>query len=185
MKNQLMYTIIGVFIFVIAISGATYAFFTSATRASNNVNTNSNKMNIEYSGGGSFDGPMKMVSSRDQGYTTTINMHTTNNSVSPNVTLYIYIENITNNIAIDGFTWEVCANRANDTERCNKGTFAGKSNDTNNNTIDIMTYALNTSPTEFKVYLWLDGSKISTDISGASFKGYIAAKSENFTAKFT
>lgn len=184
MKKQLTYTIIGVLLLTFVIASSTYAFFSSAFSGNNNLNAVSSNMDIVYSGSGSFSDTMTIVANKEEGYRKTISMHTTNDSVHPKINLYINIENITDNLKIEGFVWEICAERGTETPICNNGNFSGY-NSTTNNSVPILTnYSLTTENTNFKIYIWLDGSKINTSLTGASFSGYINAISENFKARF-
>ncbi len=178
------YIIIGVTLLVVIIAGSTYAFLDTVITHYGDANANSSNLNIIYSGSGSFSEPMVMVSSKEQGSSTTINMYTADNSVSPLINLYINIESMTANLSIEGFIWEVCATRGQETPVCNSGNFSGYDSTTNNVVPILSNYRLTTDNTTFTIYLWLDGSRISTSLSGASFTGYIDARSENFRAKF-
>ena len=184
MKKQIIY-IIGVLLVAIIIVGSTYAFLNAMVTAPDEVNANSSNLNIVYSGSGSFNETISIVSNRNEGSSTTINMYTANNSVSPLINLYINIQTMTPNLAIEGFVWEVCAVRGSETPECNSGNFSGYDSTTNNVVPIVSNYRLTTENTAFTIYLWLDGSKINTSLSGATFSGYIDARSENFRAKFS
>lgn len=185
MKKQLFGTITAVFLLAIVVSGATYAFFRTTITPTNNTNVNTSIMNIVYQGGEEITGPMQMVASRNEGFSTEINVHTTDESVRPTISLFINIDRITANIAVEGLIWEVCAERSGDQTVCKTGNFLNY-NDTNNNKLYIYPdYQLNNTNTKFTVYIWLDGSKVDNSVSGGEFSGYIGAESEHFTAKFT
>ena len=184
MKKQIIYTIIGIALIAVAITGSTYAYLSSTINSRDDVNANSSNLNIVYSGSGSFNETISIVSNRNEGSSTTISMYTANNSVSPLINLYINIESMTDNLAVEGFIWEVCAIRENEPTVCNDGNFFGYDATTNNVVTIMSNYRLTTVPTTFIIYLWLDGSKISGTLDNAQFSGYIDARSENFRAKF-
>ena len=157
MRKQIIYTIIGISLIAVIITGSTYAYLSSTINSRDDVNANSSNLNIVYSGSGSFNETISIVSNRNEGSSTTITMYTANNSVSPLINLYINIENMTENLAIEGFIWEVCAVRSSETPVCNDGDFS-EYDDTTNNVITILSnYRLTTVPTTFTIYLWLDG----------------------------
>lgn len=184
MKKQLVASIVAMLLLAVVVVGSTYAFFVTTLSSSNNVNVDTSIMNIAYTKGTPLNGTMQMVSNRNEGYITSINIRTTAESVTPTITLFLNIEEISNNIAVEGFVWEVCAARSGDQTVCRTGNFAGY-NDTNNNVIALYPdYQLSTTNTTFTVYLWLDGSKLDDSIIGGSFSGYIGAQSEQFTARF-
>ena len=185
MKKKVLNYILIVTLIIVLVSGATYAFFRASTDAANYINSNTSQMNIVYTKGNEINGAIRMVSNRTEGYNTTINIHTTNNSVNPEISLFINIEELTQNLSITGLIWEVCAAREGDETQCRSGNFSGY-NDTNNNIIYIYpNYALSTVNTQFTVYIWLDGANTNNSVVGGVFSGYIGAESENFTARFT
>ena len=185
MKKQLLNTILIIFLLIIVVAGGTYAFFSTSLSPKNTANFNTSIMNIAYSGGNEISGAMQMVATREEGFKTEINIHTTNNSVAPKISLFININEITENLRIEGLIWEVCAERSGNQTVCKIGNFRGY-NDTNNNIVYIYPdYVLSSVNTKFTVYVWLDGSKTDETVSGGRFSGYIGARSENFTAKFT
>lgn len=185
MKKQLIGTIVFVTLLVAFVAGGTYAFFKTAITPNNNLNFNTSVMDIAYTKGNPIDGPMSMVANRSEGYSTTINVHTTSDSVNPTIDLFINISEITENLRIEGLIWEVCAVRSGDSTVCKTGNFAGYNDTTSNQVIIYPNYQLSTTNTEFTVYIWLDGSKTDNSVEGGSFSGYIGAKSEQFTARFT
>ena len=136
------------------------------------------------SGSGTFSETITMGADRTEGSSTTVNMYTTSNSVHPLINMYLNINTLTANLAVDGFIWEVCAERSGETPVCNSGNFQGYNSTNNNEVLILSNYRLTNVNTAFTVYLWIDGSKITGDLTDAQFSGYIDARSENFKAKF-
>ena len=184
MKKELMYTITGVLLLAIVVTGSTYAFFGTLVNSHNNLNANASSLNIVYSGSGTFSETITMGADRTEGSSTTVNMYTTSNSVHPLINMYLNINTLTANLAVDGFIWEVCAERSGETPVCNSGNFQGYNSTNNNEVLILSNYRLTNVNTAFTVYLWIDGSKITGDLTDAQFSGYIDARSENFKAKF-
>lgn len=183
MKKQLIYSIIAVFLIMIIIIGSTYAFFTSTAKASNSATANSKKFEVIYTGGGkSLDGSLDPCTKKEDGINTTVNIKMAQNSALAKATLYINIEKITSNLAVEGFIWEVYGtNESGEEVYYKKGNFAG-TNDTDKNTVNIVEdYQLSYENTSFIVYLWVDASKVNESILNSEFKGSLGAKTENFT----
>lgn len=183
MKKQLIYSIITVFLIMIIIIGSTYAFFTSTAKANNNAAANSKNFEVIYTGGGqNLSGSLKPCAKKEDGINTTVNIKMAQNSALARATLYINIEKITSNLAVEGFVWEVYGTDPNGTQvYYNKGNFAG-TNDTDKNTVNIVeNYQLSYENTSFTVYLWVDRSKVDNGILNSEFKGSLGAKTENFT----
>ena len=186
MKNKVWYIIVFVILLILVIGGATYAFFLGSIKGTNNVNTNSKKFEILFTGDESLAGNLYMTSSKTDDYKRTVKVKTGQGSVQAKLNLYINIEEISENLAVQGFVWEVYGYQNGTQVFSNSGTFAGKSADTGNNIIDLTDftthpYTITEDETTFDVYLWLDGSKVDGDILGTTFRGNIGARSENFT----
>lgn len=183
MKKQLIYSIIAVFLIMIIIIGSTYAFFTSTAKANNNAAANSKNFEVIYTGGGkNLSGSLDPCTKKEDGINTTVNIKMAQNSALAKATLYINIEKITSNLAVEGFIWEVYGtNESGEEVYYKKGNFAGI-NDTDKNTINIVEdYKLSYENTSFTVYLWVDANKVNESILNSEFKGSLGAKTENFT----
>ena len=186
MKNKVWYTIAFVTLLVFVIAGATYAFFLGSIKGTNIVNTDSKKFEILFTGDESLTGNLYMTSSKTDNYKRTVTVKTGQGSVQAKLNLYINIEEISENLAVQGFVWEVYGYQSDTQVFSNSGTFAGKSAAIGNNTIDLTDftthpYTITEDETTFDVYLWLDGSKVDDSVLGSTFKGTIGARSENFT----
>ena len=182
MKKPTIIMIISVLLLTIVVIGSTYAFF-SASIDSNNMTANASKFEVIYTGNARFDKQISLSTSKVEESSTSVNIRLGEGSVAVNAILYIMIENISEKLAVDGFNWEVYGYKNNKQEYYNSGTFEGK-NSTTNNTINIVeNYLLSEDNTEIKVYLWLDGNKVGNEVMNTSFKGYIGAKTENFSGE--
>lgn len=185
MKKQLLYTIIAVLcIMVVTISG-TYAFFMLNIAGNTPTNTASSNFEISYVGGGStFDGPLDLVTNRNDGYKKTLKIKVVNGSVNAKLNLYLQIEELTSNLAISAFKWEIYGfNSSNQQVYSNNGTFSGYSASAGSNVVNLVNYdyTLTSDETTFDIYLWLDINGNVNDVFGGSFKGHIAATTEQFT----
>lgn len=168
---------------MIIIIGSTYAFFTSTAKANNNAAANSKNFEVIYTGGGkNLSGTLDPCTKKEDGINTTVNIKMAQNSALAKATLYINIEKITSNLAVEGFIWEVYGtNESGEEVYYKKGNFAG-TNDTDKNTINIVEdYKLSYESTSFTVYLWVDANKVNESILNSEFKGSLGAKTENFT----
>ena len=182
MKKYVMISITSTLMLILLVAGSTYAFFsTSAETANNGVFSNTAKLNVIYNAGNIINESLSVASNKDGGYNTTVKIKLAPNSAKAKANLYIHINEITTNIANEGFTWEVYGYMNGNQIAYNKGSFNGY-NDTNNNIVPIINdYILSETETSFTVYFWIDGSKTGNSVIGGTFKGYIGAKSEELT----
>ncbi len=177
MNNKLFYSVAGVLLVVMMIAGSTYAFY-SASANSSELEMDASALEVIYTGGTSLDGEMPIVATKEEGYITELNIKVGANSTEADATLFIHIDEITQNLAIDGFKWYVVGTKSGNQVYTNSGNFFGK-NATNNNTINIVEhYHLTTANTVFTLYMWLDGNMIDNSILGGSFSGYVGASTE-------
>lgn len=181
MKKQILYSIISTLLLTIAVIGSTYAYFSASTNSNKNIEGTSKTFDVIYTGGTTISGPLSLGIKKEDGLSTTVNIKMAAGSALATATLYIDIEKITSNLAIDGFIWEVVGTKNNTQVYYKKGNFSG-TNDTTNNIVNIVeNYKLSEENTSFTVYLWIDGNQTDNSVVNAEFKGYIGAKTENFT----
>ena len=180
MKNKVTISIIIVVLLIIVVVGSTYAFFSSvATSNNSNVTSSAEKYEIVYQGGTQIDGDIKMLSNHNGADSTTVQIGLANGvNVTVNATLYIKVTEISEELDVSGFKWEVYSVNGDVETLKNSGTFQGAGNGSE---INILTMPLTTTLTSYKVYFWADGNSIGNEISGTSFKGYIGAKSDIIT----
>lgn len=177
-KNVL--TILGILLLIIiTIIGATYAYYSIVVSGNNNVQANSKKYEIIYRGGTHLTGDMQAVSQKEDGKITTVEIGLASGSAIANATLYINIINISSNLAIAGFKWEVYRINGANEVYVNSGNFSGKAT---SDEIPIVTnYQLSETMTQFKIYLWIDGNNSGNGIDGGTFEGYIGARTDALT----
>jgi len=181
MKFKIIPTTLAIVIFTITIVGSTYAFFTATVSANNAVVTSAKELQVIYSGGTEISGTMSLAANKDQGKSTTLSIKVAEGSVQAKATISLVIDNICEELATNGFIWEVVGTKDGTKVYENSGTLAGTEND---DQVDIVEdYLLDFAETEFVVYLWLDGSKYGNEVIGKSFGGHIIASSEPFTAE--
>lgn len=181
MKNKITYLIIAILLLIIIAAGSAYAFFSVSAKANNNLEATGKKFEVIYTGGSHISGTLEMVSKREEGLNTTVNIRMAKNSANAIGKIYINVEKITSNISVEGFIWEVVGIKNGDQVYYKKGNFKGI-NDTDNNIVTLVeNYLLTEDNTAFTIYLWVDGNKVDNDILNSEFQGYIGAKTENFT----
>ena len=184
MKKNTIYSIIAVLLLVIVTAGSTYAYLSSTvTTPNNSILSSTRSLNIIYSGGTTINNSMSVASNKNGGYNTTVSIRLAPNSAIARSDLYIYINEITQNIAIEGFIWEVYGYKNGVQVYSNQGNFDGYNSTTNNKVLIVDNYLLSEDETTFTVYFWIDGSQTNNDVLGGSFSGYIGATSEEFTAQ--
>ena len=184
MKKYMRYSILVVMLLLLITAGGTYAFLsTSASTGNNSVFSNTSRLNVIYNAGTEINAAMSVVASKEEGYNTTVSIRLAPNSAVARSDLYIYINEITSNIAIPGFVWEVYGYKNNSLVYSNSGNFDGYDDDTNNRIQIVNDYVLSQDNTEFIVYFWIDGSRTGNEVLGGTFSGYIGATSEQVTGR--
>lgn len=182
MNKNLLYSISAILLLTMIISGTTYAFLSSSVKGQNNsIEYNSNNLNIIYQKGEPISGTMNVVSTKEAGKSTTINMRLAETSAKgAKINLLLNITNITENLSINGFMWQVDVYENGTLTRTNTNNFLNKHN---NDVITLIEdYELTTTNATFTVYLWVDGNNSTNNVMNGSFDGYISAKSDNFSA---
>ena len=182
-KKYYIYSILVILLLVVVVSGATYAYFVSNVITNgNSIQTNGANFDIIYAGGTQINGVINIGSSKDDGYNTTVNIRSGSNTPNVRADLYINIDEITSNIAIEGFVWEVYGYNNGELVYSDTGDFDG-CNSSNNNKVKIVdNYLLSQTDTSFTVYFWIDGTKTDNNVLNGQFRGYIYASSEQFKA---
>ena len=185
MKKQFLYTAIGVLLLGLLTVGGTYAFYSLVISGDRPVNTNSSKFEIVYVGGGStFDGPLSLATKKEDGYKKTLKINVASGAVQAKLNLYLQIEEISQDLAIDAFKWEIYGYNSSGTQVYTKaGTFTGYSAANGHNIVNLVNYdyTLTNDQTTFDIYLWLDINGVDNSVLGTSFKSHIAAQTEQFT----
>ena len=106
MKKYTLYSIFSVLLLIIVTAGSTYAYLSSNVNTQNNsILSRTTSLNIIYNGGETINNNMSVASSKEEGYNTTVSIRLAPNSAIARSDLYIYINEITPNIAIPGFIW--------------------------------------------------------------------------------
>lgn len=180
MKKPTIIMLVSVLLLIVVVIGSTYAFFTSSVNGTS-AQTSGSKFQVIYTGDTQFEKQINLSTGKVEESSTTVNIKVGEGSVKANAVLYLVVEDITTELAVEGFNWEVYGYINSKQVYYNNGNFDGvKINDTIN---IVENYQLSEENTEFKVYLWLDGNKVGNEVMNASFKGHIGAKTENFTGK--
>lgn len=185
MKKTNTYTIIVILLLIVAITGSTYAYFSAMTNSGEAVKSNSTELEVIYQGDTQIDENDKIdiVANREKGRKKIVNIAVSEDSVEAKSTIYLNIEELTENLRIKGFIWEVSGIQNGKEVYSDKGSFYGY-NDTTNNIIEIVKdYRITKDNTQFTIYFWIDGNQTDNSVIGGSLKGYIGAKTENFTGE--
>ena len=182
MKKAMIYSLI-MLVLIGVISGSTYAFFSASTNPnnSNNLNSGGSKIEIIYTGGTEITGPINLTADKTGGLNTTVHIRRTAESEPVKAIIYLNIETLTNTLAVDGFVWEIYGVKSGTQVYSRTGTF--KNAEENSEIVLVENYQVDTVDTDFTIYIWLDGNKVSNEVLGAEFSGYIGARSENYTGK--
>ena len=185
MKKQIIYTICAILLLAITITGSTYAFFSATAGENSNVDTQSRKFEIIYTGGTEINGPISLSTDRTGGVNTTVHIKVGQGSAEALSYLDLNILEMTENLSVSNVKWEVSGVKNGNQVYTNSGTFSGY-NDTNNNVINLVhDYKLSEEQTDFTVYVWIDGPNTGNEIIGASLTSYISARTERFTGQLS
>ena len=182
MNKNLLYSLAVVLLLAVIVSGTTFAFFSSSVNGQNNsIKYDSTNLDIIYKKGEPISGPMNVVSKKEDGKVTSIEMKLSETSAKgAKINLLMNITSITENLAISGFIWQVDVYENGTLTRTNTNNFLNKHN---NDVITLIEdYELTTTNAVFTVYLWVDGNNSTNNVMNGSFDGYISAKSDNFSA---
>lgn len=187
MKKTILYTAIILLLTIITISG-TYAYLTASVNSGNNIVTEGHNFEVIYTGGTNIEGSLNLVSRKEDGLNTTVNIRVSEDSVLGKANIYIQVEEISEKIATEALKWEVYKTFDGVQSLVDTGTFldcegetATKKCESGDRLYIVKDYKLSATNTAFTVYIWLDGNLIGNEAIGASFNGYIGAESENIT----
>lgn len=185
-KKIIIYSIIILLSIIIVVSG-TYAFFQTLVEGTT-ISTDSSNFEVIYLGGEKIGGQLELTNSKTENMKTTVNIRVAPNSVLATANLYIQIENISENIAINALKWEVYKTYKGETKFVDTGSF----DECEENSIKrkckaddkiyiVNDYRLSEENTAFTIYIWLDGNLADNKVIGGTFKGHIGAETENFS----
>lgn len=181
-KKNTIILIIGLIVSIPIIVGSTYAYYLSTIKTDNtSLKTDANNFEVIYSGGEEITGPINLSKSREQGLNTSVKIKMAEGSALAKANIYINVEKITSNLAIDGFIWEVVGTKNDKEVYTNTGTFKGV---TSNTSVPIVSnYPLSYEDTIFTVYFWINGEMVDNSVLNSEFIGTIGASSEKYTAE--
>ncbi len=189
--KKILVSVIAVLFIAILTVGVTYSFFlVSASGNTSKVAGNAISHNIIFTKGANLTGSLDPSNSRDNSMYTSASIRVTSNSTKPLVDVYINIENIASELGISALKWEVEATKGGNSVTLSptSGDFASCSHNsvlgscvTGDRIYVASGYELDTVDTEFKVYIWLDGNEINTDISNATLNASLGAEISKFT----
>lgn len=188
MKKIIFYTI-SILLLTIIVSGATYAYFVSTTNSNKNaLNTETGSIKVTYIGGAALEGLLSLSEDKSGGINTTVHIKKSEDSLDAQANIYINIDSISEALATEGLNWEVYKKVKGTESFVKSGTFADcdptsnvKKCSTGDKLYIVTGYELLTDDTAFTVYVWLDGNKVGNEVMGATFKGTVAAETENIT----
>ena len=183
MNRRTILIVVALLLLTIVVIGGTYAYFSLTVAGNTAVSTGSSKFEVIYQGGEGYDGPLQLVSTKEEGHNETIKVKVAQGSVNAKLSLILTIDQMSTAMATTGFKWEIYGYKNNSQVYHNYGNFSGKSASAGNNTIALVNndYTISEDETTFVVYWWLDGNMINNDIGGSSFKCHIGAQTETIT----
>ena len=188
MKKTILY-ITGVLLLTIMIAGSTYAYLSATISSEQNaIRTQSNELNVVYTGGSTIAGNLNLSVDKSGGLNTSVNIRLDTKSVKAKGNLYINIDEISQHLSVNGFNWEVYGVSNNELVYEDTGTFEEcratngiKKCEQGDRLYIVNDYQLTTTNTTFTVYVWLDGNKVGNEVIGQVFRGTIVAETEKYT----
>lgn len=188
MKKLTIYIMI-VFLLTITVVGVTYAYFGVAIiPKEDSLTTNAHKFEVIYTGGTEIGGELELVNTKEEGKNTTVNIKIAEGSIEAISNIYIYIDQMTSNLASNALRWEVYKTYKGKEEFVKTGNFMycksgniQKQCETGDKLYIVNDYKLSTDNTAFTVYIWLDGNLATNEILNGFFQGHIGAETESFS----
>ena len=179
-KKYTITIIVGVILGIFLIAGFAYAYIVSVTNEES-VDTGSGKLDIAFDITESITGNLIASSRREEGLIAVANAKLNGDSVPAALNLYI-TPTVIDGLAISALKWEVEGLNNSTLVYTSSGDFSGATADEAIKIVDG--YELKSTVTTFNIYIWLDGSMISTDISGKRFAADLSGDSVPITGRF-
>ena len=193
MKKNIIY-MIALLLVIIIVSGSTYAYFSATIRKNNSITTKGDILEVVYSGDVAINGNIELTRSKEGGYRRVTKIGLSEQSVGIAAHLYIKIQNISPELAVNGLKWEVYTLEENDEEKFySSGNFTQcgaleqtKSKCTNGDKLYMVTnYELSTTQKEFVIYLWLNGDEVGNEVINRKLVGTISAETIFLTGEIS
>ena len=183
-KRKLIGTIIGVLMFALLIVGATFAWLTFAANVTNaTANGTTLKYTVNYGKGNDIsDIPILSTGTTTTASEITLTAQRPLGSIADNIKIYISTNASQSD---DALSTSVAINYVICETSCDEN-FAGNTIETLNteSTIEIFSGTLEGTTTSstnkthtYKIYFWLDAAKITNNLVGKKYSGYIHADS--------
>lgn len=192
---------LGIVLFAVAflatIAGSTLAFIVSEASGTGRINLSSNKFSVVFNTEGPINGNLTLGTSKEEGLTTGVSLKMADDSVLAKASLYINVDNISNNKIINNTTswkkaliWELYGYDENDNqELISTGNFlqcstTGQKECSNGDKLYMYkNFQLTHEYVYFDVYVWLDGNLADNGAKGATLSSTVSAETEDFTAE--
>ena len=179
--------LLAIFIIVVTV-GVTYAYFNSIV-SNDTLSTEIHELNVIYKGDEEINGTLNLATDKSGGYRRAVSIGLGENSVGASANIYIYIDQITETLAVEALNWEVYKIVNNQEVKYSEGNFldCGALDETKykctagKKAYVVDNFELSTTSQTFAIYIWLDGTKVGNEVLGATLKGYIGAETEKVT----
>lgn len=182
-QKKLIGTIIGVLLFAALIAGATFAWFTFSVNVSNgNYNATTGKFSIDYVGGGEItSAPTVTTGTPENATVKQITAKLSDASISGKITIKLTTSS-TNLLTTSGaINYAVCTSTS-PTSTCTTDFSNAVATDSITTSGEKVLYAdptdLTTTIRYYFIYFWIDGSKITAEMVGNEYSGYIHASGQ-------
>ena len=195
MKRMLL-SILSVMMLAIVTVSATYAYYQSSVNGTaNSVGSASDEFDVIYTGGNQLSGQLQITNSRSEDFKTTVSIKMAPNSALAKANIYIKISEISSVLASDKLVWEVVGEHDGEeiTLTPNSGDFTTCTHSdgttgtcTSGDKLYIVTdYDLDYDDTDFTIYIWINGTKVTNDVIGARFSASVGAETLNLSGSLS
>ena len=179
-KKKIFVSICVVLLIILIVAGSTYAYIESMTNEQS-VTTGSGELEVVYDISDSITGTLRPTSSNGERLNSVAVARVTTDSVPAAFNLYI-TPTVIDGLNISALRWEVIGTNGGSTVITKSGNFNGVTANTRITLVD--NYNLLTSDTTFNIYIWLDGSMLTSAINNKRFAATITADSVPITGAF-
>lgn len=192
MKKNTIY-ILALILVIVIISGSTYAFFSATVIKNNAIRTTGDVLEVIYDGDIAIDGNIELSRTKEGGYRRVTKIGLSERSVGIAAHIYIQIQNISSELAVNGLKWEVYTLNNGTETYYSSGTFmqCGEIEETKHKCTSgdrlymVTNYDLLTTQTQFVIYLWLNGDEVGNEVINRVLVGTISAETIFLTGEIS
>lgn len=180
-KSKIIFVLGVILLIVFGVGIGTFAYFIVNSNVDNSINGSTSNIDIEYTTSGDVSGVLIPTTNKEKGIITTVTARLKDDSIDTKFNMYI-TPTVIGDLATNALKWEVIGSIDNEVVYTNNGNFENAVE--NNKIIIVDEYDITKLNTNFKVYIWLDGTLINQVPTNNSFAAVISADSSPITSIF-